>query len=139
MGNSMETQTIKLTVPARPEFLGTIRLLASSVASTADMDIDNVDDLRIAADELCYLLMSNTIGDPELELTFTLAPNHVVIEGRRTGWSSGDPLPTPSDLMVKILAQVVDQFDIAGAGDSVVFRASKDAATESQSSPPASG
>ena len=122
----MDAQTIRLTVPARPEFLGTIRLLASSVASGAEMDIDDVDDLRIAADELCYLLMSSSAVSNELELEFTISPNHVLIEGRRTGWPVGEALPNPSDLMVKILAQVVDHFDISAAGETVIFKAAKD-------------
>lgn len=116
-----------------------IRLLASSVASSADMDIDNVDDLRIAADELCYLLMSSGATGEDLELEFTASASHVLIEGRRRGWGEGEALPTPSDLMVKILAQVVDDFGIFAETDTVGFRAKKDAAlmAGSAETPPA--
>lgn len=138
MSPDLSAPVVALTVPCAPEYLGLIRLVASSVATNAGMDVDDIDDLRIAADELCYLLMSATADEQDIKLTFTISPQRIVIEGKRAGWPEGGVLPGASDLMVKILAQVVDDFEITGDGGSVKFRAVKDAgATTGTSAGPA--
>lgn len=132
MSADLHAPVVALTVPCAPEYLGLIRLVASSVATNAGMDVDDIDDLRIAADELCYLLMSATADELDMKLTFTLGPQRVVIDGERAGWPEGGVLPGASDLMVKILAQVIDDFEISGDGGSVRFRAVKDTSSSSK-------
>jgi len=44
---------VELTVPARSEHLRVLRLVAASVAASLELDVDQLDDLRIAIDELC--------------------------------------------------------------------------------------
>lgn len=126
---------VELTVPCAPEYLAMIRLVASSVATSAGMDIDDIDDLRIAADELCYLLMSASAEDRDIHMRFTLSTGRVVMEGKRSGWPEGGVLPGASDLMVKILAQVVDDFEITGADGAVSFRAVKDHSSAGSGTP----
>src|SRR3954470_14175916 len=48
---------VRLAVPAMPEFLRLARVTASGPASRLGFSFDEVEDLRLAIDELCYALI----------------------------------------------------------------------------------
>ena len=54
---------VELTIPVESDLLVLARLATSTVASRSSFDIEEIDDLRLAVDELCLL----------------------VVDGRRTG------------------------------------------------------
>jgi hypothetical protein len=47
-------EEVRLTVPATPELLRLARVAASGVASRLGFTYDEVEDLRLAIDELCF-------------------------------------------------------------------------------------
>lgn len=49
---------VRITVPARAEFLHVVRTVVGSVAARHDLTIDAIEDLRIAVDEACAQLLS---------------------------------------------------------------------------------
>ena len=61
-------EDVWLTVPPFSEYLRTVRLVAADAASRAGLDYDEIEDFRIAVDELCHLLMSST--DHEVSVSF---------------------------------------------------------------------
>lgn len=67
-GRAQEIGPVELTVPARSEHLRVLRLVSSSVASSLELDIDQLDDLRIAIDELCSLLIEHAPPEAALRL-----------------------------------------------------------------------
>jgi hypothetical protein len=121
----MSGKTIGITVPCEPMFLGIVRLAASAAATIANMDIEDDDDVRIASDELCYLLMSAEAGGDSLHIEFELDDQRLIIRGERASWPVGATIPGASELMVKILSKVVDDFEITAGDGSVSFRALK--------------
>jgi len=58
-----------MTVPARSEHLRVLRLVTASFAASLELDIDQLDDLRIAIDELCGLLIEHAPPEAVLRLT----------------------------------------------------------------------
>ena len=50
---------IKLTIPAKAQYLLTARLASSSIGARINMTIDDVDDLKTAVAESCILLISS--------------------------------------------------------------------------------
>lgn len=44
-------QTIKLSVPAEAEYARAVRMMASSLAVVCDMSVEDVEDIRMAAEE----------------------------------------------------------------------------------------
>jgi serine/threonine-protein kinase RsbW len=52
------TDLVRLTVPARPEFVHVLRSVTAAVASRAPLSLDDVDDLRLAVDEACARLLA---------------------------------------------------------------------------------
>lgn len=46
-----DTQTIHLTIPAEPDYARTVRMMAANLAVLSGMSIDEVEDIRMAAEE----------------------------------------------------------------------------------------
>jgi serine/threonine-protein kinase RsbW len=44
---------LKFSVPGKPEYVGTVRLAVSSLASCAGFDIEAVEDIKVAVSEAC--------------------------------------------------------------------------------------
>lgn len=45
--------TIRITVPGKPEYVGTVRLAVSHIANHAGFDIEAVEDIKVAVSEAC--------------------------------------------------------------------------------------
>ena len=71
----METEVISLRVPARPEYARTVRMMASNLAVVCGMNVDDVEDVRMAAEEgFVYACATQT---DSCDIAFTLEPNSV--------------------------------------------------------------
>lgn len=55
---SPSVDVVRITVPARAEFLHVVRTVVGSVAARHDLTIDAIEDLRIAVDEACAQLLA---------------------------------------------------------------------------------
>jgi serine/threonine-protein kinase RsbW len=49
---------VELRVPADPAYLAVIRTATAGLATRLDLTLDEIDDLRIAVDEACSLLLA---------------------------------------------------------------------------------
>jgi serine/threonine-protein kinase RsbW len=56
--NGPSGDAVRITVPARAEFLHVVRSVVGSVAARNDLTIDAIEDLRIAVDEACAQLLT---------------------------------------------------------------------------------
>ena len=55
--NEASGDAVRVSVPARAEFLHVVRTVVGSVAARHDLTIDAIEDLRIAVDEACAQLL----------------------------------------------------------------------------------
>ena len=70
---------IRVTVPARPEFLHVIRSVTASVAARLDLAYDDIDDLRIAVDESSEELLKEGGSSSILTLSITTSGDRVEV------------------------------------------------------------
>ncbi len=63
---------VVLRLPAVGAYLSVLRTATASLASRLDFTIDDIEDLRIAVDEACAMLLSQAVGGADLECTFEL-------------------------------------------------------------------
>jgi serine/threonine-protein kinase RsbW len=75
----METVTIK--VPASPEYLHVVRLVASGLAARLHFTLDDIEDLKIGVDELTAYLTGPQGRDGVLEITFSVGRDRIEIRG----------------------------------------------------------
>ena len=94
--------SLQLVLPADPQLLRIVRLVASGLASLSDLGVDAVEETRAAADELVSTLMEAGGGGA---VTLTLS-----LEGDRLRLEASTPLPTGTTLEVdSITDQILDQ------------------------------
>lgn len=55
----MNGDVIKLVIPAKPDYILAVRLAVSAVAERAGFDIENIEDIKVAAAEACTLLIES--------------------------------------------------------------------------------
>ena len=115
----MSDDKVRLAVPAQPEYMRLARLTAAGLASRLGFSYDEVEDLRIAVDELCYLLVGPDGRSGTITLTYALDGPSLVVEGE--GASEGQPTEF-ADLSKQILAAIVDDYDVTRRDGSVAFR-----------------
>lgn len=66
----MPQDRITLTVPAKSEYARTVRLTAASLGSRIGMSYDEVDDVRIAAEEAFVYAVETLPQDAEVSFEF---------------------------------------------------------------------
>jgi len=115
-------ETITLTVPASLEFVRIVRLTASGVASRLGFDIEDIEDMRVAVDELASIVVENALP-ADLQVVFTVRDGVLRIEGRAPERPNGDP--KVEELTGQILAAVVDEYHVVVENGMVCFACSR--------------
>jgi serine/threonine-protein kinase RsbW len=64
------TDTVELTVPADPAYIAVLRTVTGLLAARRDFTLDEIDDLRIAVDEACALLLPHAQPASSLSAVF---------------------------------------------------------------------
>ena len=108
-------------MPANPQLLRVARLTAAGLAGRLGFSFDEIEDVKIAVDELCFALVGTKGHAGSLTLTYVLGADglSIVGEGAADG-VGGDPVTT--DLSAQILAAVVDEHELTRVGDALRFR-----------------
>jgi hypothetical protein len=115
-------EEVRLTMPATPELLRVARLTAAGLASRLGFSFDEIEDVKIAVDELCFTLVGNKGRTGTLTVVYRLADDELRIDGEgRFSGNGSEPAPAPSDLSAQILAAVVDEHSVTRDGDTVRF------------------
>jgi serine/threonine-protein kinase RsbW len=63
---------VEVRIPAEVVYVSTLRLTAASLAARCDLTIDDIEDLRLAVDEACALLLPHAAADSTLDARFEL-------------------------------------------------------------------
>jgi len=69
---------VRVSVPARPDFVHVLRAVVSSVASRLEMSFDLVEEVRIAVDEASTMLLDVADAGALLELAIELQEDGLV-------------------------------------------------------------
>ncbi|MDT7594652.1 MAG: serine/threonine-protein kinase RsbW [Pseudonocardiales bacterium] len=88
---SLELRTTASTVS-----IPTIRTVAADLAARADFDLDSIDDLRMAVDDLCAMLVRIAAANATLYCTFTVRAERLEVAAETDVGDLADPLPTGS-------------------------------------------
>jgi hypothetical protein len=111
---------VRLAVPAKPEFLGLARVTAAGLASRLGFSFDQVEDLRLAIDEICFGMTGSNGRDGVLEVHFLLSPETLTVRGE--GHFSGPSRAQLSPLSEVILNALVDEHSISDGDGNPRFQ-----------------
>ncbi len=111
------TDVVELSIPVTADLVVLARLTASTVASRSNFDVEEIEDLRLAVDELCISMVHNRT-DGRLTLRFTRDDDEVEVSCSYVPPSgvgpTGPVMPTADGLSERILDALVDEH---GHGD----------------------
>jgi serine/threonine-protein kinase RsbW len=71
---------VELRVPASNAFVALLRSVAAGLAARCDLTLDEIEDLRIAVDEACALMVPIAAADADLATAFTLGQGELVVD-----------------------------------------------------------
>jgi serine/threonine-protein kinase RsbW len=114
---------VVLVVPARGEFARTVRMTAAELATRSGMDIDAVEDVRLAVEE-SFVFAVERVSGADLTYTFDIAPGEVVL----TVWPllpgcDGDEGSDRVERYARfILESICDEFEIVGDDGTMHLR-----------------
>ncbi|MGH3497610.1 MAG: ATP-binding protein [Nocardioidaceae bacterium] len=70
---------IEMTVPADSAYLSVLRTAAAGLAARLNFTLDDIEDLRIAVDEACSMLLAQAAGDSRMHCSFVLTDDSVTV------------------------------------------------------------
>jgi hypothetical protein len=112
---------VVLTLPAKPAYVRLARLTAAGFASRLGLSVDDVEDLRIAVDELCYLLVGPDGHAGSVELRYSVENDHTLLVDAQAIGALG-AMATNDELSREILGAVTDGFRVWDGGAMASFR-----------------
>jgi anti-sigma regulatory factor (Ser/Thr protein kinase) len=110
---------VRLELPIESKYIRVARLVASGLGATAGLDVDAVDDLRIAVDELCAALFE--VGGQKVELTFAVDADQVEVTGSTETGSVAAFEPARLVLSRQILDVACDTYSLTLDGGYARF------------------
>ncbi len=102
-----------------PESIRLARLVATGIASSLDFTVDELEDVAIAVDELCYVLIGPEARADTVKLAFAVDAEGLSVEGSAP--DHGQP-GAPSAFSARIISATVDSFDVWRDDGAVRFR-----------------
>ncbi|MCD9622713.1 hypothetical protein [Rhabdothermincola salaria] len=114
-----ESRPVRLTFPAEARNLRIARLTAAGVAGEAGFSLDAIEDLRVAVDELCAVLVDGAGPDADATVTYRVVGDQVVVEGECQNGAADADLHSVARELLKM---TTDDYTVAKAGDRVSFR-----------------
>jgi len=70
---------VRVSMPAEGAYLSVLRTATAGLAARLDFTLDEIEDLRIAVDEACAMLLSQAIPGTNLECDFELGADSMTI------------------------------------------------------------
>jgi serine/threonine-protein kinase RsbW len=122
---------VLLAVPAAGAFLGVLRTATAGLAARLQFTLDEIEDLRIAVDEACAMLLAVAadvpqLGDTvELSCRFTVTDDALTVETTVPIASPDERLPGGESFAWQVLSALTDQVHANVDGRQASIRLTK--------------
>jgi serine/threonine-protein kinase RsbW len=100
--------SIEMRTLASVTAIPTIRTVAADLAARADFDLDSIDDLRMAVDDVCAMLVGVAAENGTLSCQFIVLIDRIEMATEVDADHLVDPLPTGS-FDRRVLESLVDE------------------------------
>ena len=114
----MPEQTVRLSVPAEADYARTVRMMAANLAVVCGMSVDEVEDVRMAAEE-GFVYCCATAPDV-CEVSFQLAQGEIRA-AFRLGSSEVAASDDSLDLAELLLSAVCDEHGVSEDGSQLTL------------------
>ncbi|MGN9779040.1 ATP-binding protein [Micromonospora sp. H33] len=110
-----DDDVVHLTVPADGGYLGVLRTATAGLAARLQFALDEIEDLRIAVDEACAMLLAIATRDAELDCRFSVTDDALTVEVT-VPTVRGAKLPAESSFAWKVLTALTTSASATAAG-----------------------
>lgn len=117
-GAARAYDAVELRLPADGAYLSVLRTATAGLAARLDFTLDEIEDLRIAVDEACALLLPDALPDAHLNCSFTLSPGSLAVTvtvPSRTG-----RVPRRNTFAWTVLTALAGEVDASAGDDGLV-------------------
>jgi serine/threonine-protein kinase RsbW len=104
-----------MRVPADSAYLAVLRTAAAGLAARLDFTLDEIEDLRIAVDEACALLLSAAVPGSGLVCTFGVEDSALRVSVSTA--TAGGPAPRRDSFAWTVLTALAGEVDAGVDGD----------------------
>lgn len=102
---------VVLEVPAVASSLRVVRMVAATIVADAGFDVDEVDDVRMAVDELCAAVIESRPASP-LRVQLRLVGHRLEVRADAAQPESGAPAPV-DELRAAVLGATTGEYRFA--------------------------
>lgn len=116
----MNASVIRLSVPAEPSFARSVRMMAANLAVLCSMNVDEVEDARMAAEEAFVYACATRPGS--CDMVFSLANDmlNMTFSLGDTNPSEDEEVAEQIELAELLLSAVSDSYEVADDGATLV-------------------
>src|SRR5579885_1648297 len=100
---------VEVRIPADVVYVSTLRLTAASLAARCDLTIDDIEDLRLAVDEACALLLPHAAADGTLDAAFRLSPGALSVTASVESVDGTENTPDRSGFAWSVLSALASE------------------------------
>jgi serine/threonine-protein kinase RsbW len=119
------SRTVRLTIPAKPEYITLSRLALSGLSRVRQLPEGTLADLKLALTEACSNSVRHAYADREghVEISFELRDDRLIVEVADDGTGfepmgvaprTGDEELTEGGLGIAIIRSIADEVEIGG-------------------------
>jgi serine/threonine-protein kinase RsbW len=126
-----DDDVVLLAVPASGAYLGVLRTATAGLAARLQFTLDEIEDLRIAVDEACAMLLAvasekPVLGDTvELSCRFTVTNDALTVETTVPVGSPDEKLPGGESFAWQVLSALADEVSADVDGHQARIRLTK--------------
>ncbi len=109
---------VVVRLPAEGAYLTVLRMVTAGLAARLDFTVDEIEDLKIAVDEACAMLLASAVAGAELTVAFTVGDGvlHIAVA---VPTHTGDE-PSRETFSWTVLTALAGEVDSAVDPDRVV-------------------
>jgi serine/threonine-protein kinase RsbW len=119
-------ETVSVKIPASPEYVQVVRLIAAGLAARLGFTLDDIEDLKIAVDELTAYFTGTRGREGRLEITFSIDDDSISIRGEARFEAPGTKVRSElTQLSRQILETVADSASLQSSNGLPAFELTK--------------
>jgi serine/threonine-protein kinase RsbW len=108
---------VRLQLPAVGAYLSVLRSVTAGLAARVHFTLDEIEDLRIAVDEACALLLPSAVGGTDLACEFGVSSDELRISVSVT--TADGELPARDSFAWTVLSALAGEVDSHSSGSQV--------------------
>lgn len=113
------SRSVQLSIPAHARMLRFARVTAATLAVDLAFSLEEIEDLRVAVDELSAAAIEGLEESAVLSLCFGIEGRDLVVEGEVRG---AGPAPELHPVAQELITMLADRYEFSERDGSRVFR-----------------